>query len=96
VVKRGDTASTAFALDAASRLLPYYNSYFATPYPLPKLDLVAAPGASQSFGAMENWGAIFAFESDLLIDPRVSTEGTSSWSTSWWRTRWRISGSAIS
>ena len=23
---------------------------------------------------MENWGAIFSFESDLLIDPRVSTE----------------------
>ncbi len=74
VVKRGDTASTAFALDAVSQLLPYYNSYFATPYPLPKLDLVAAPGASQFFGAMENWGAIFAFESDLLIDPRISTE----------------------
>ncbi len=74
VVKRGDTSSSAFALDAASHVLPYYNGYFATPYPLPKLDLVAAPGASQFFGAMENWGAIFAFERDLLIDPRVSTE----------------------
>ena len=74
LVKRGDTASGAFALDAAARILPYYNQYFDTPYPLPKLDLIGAPGASQFFGAMENWGAIFYFERDLLIDPRISTE----------------------
>lgn len=74
VVKRGDTASAAFALDAASQLLPYYNQYFDKPFPLPKLDLIAGPGSSQFFSAMENWGAIFAFERDLLIDPRVSTE----------------------
>ncbi len=74
LVKRGDTASGAFALDAAARILPYYNRYFDTPYPLPKLDLIGAPGTSQFFGAMENWGAIFYFENDLLIDPRISTE----------------------
>jgi aminopeptidase N len=74
LVKRGDTASGAFALDAAARILPYYNRYFDTPYPLPKLDLIGAPGTSQFFGAMENWGAIFYFERDLLIDPRISTE----------------------
>ncbi len=75
VVKRGDTASGAFALDAAAHILPYYNAYFGTPYPLPKLDLIAGPGSSQFFGAMENWGAIFYFDRDLLIDPRVSTQG---------------------
>jgi len=74
VVKRGDTASGAFALDAAAHILPYYNAYFGTPYPLPKLDLIAGPGSSQFFGAMENWGAIFYFDRDLLIDPRVSTQ----------------------
>lgn len=74
VVKRGDTASAAFALDAAAQLLPYYNDYFGVPYPLPKLDLVAGPGASQFFGAMENWGAIFYFEKYLLIDSRLSTQ----------------------
>jgi aminopeptidase N len=74
VVKRGDTASAGFALDAASHILPYYNDYFGKPYPLPKLDLIAGPGSSQFFGAMENWGAIFYFERDLLIDPRISTE----------------------
>jgi aminopeptidase N len=74
VVKRGDIARAGFALDAAAQLLPYYNDYFGKPFPLPKLDLIGGPGSSQFFGAMENWGAIFYFESDLLIDPRVSTE----------------------
>ena len=74
IVKRGDTASAAFALDAEAQILPYYNSYFGTPFPLPKLDLIAGPGSSQFFGAMENWGAIFSFEGDLLVDPRISTE----------------------
>ncbi len=74
VVKRGDTASAAFALDAEAQILPYYNSYFGKPFPLPKLDLIAGPGSSQFFGAMENWGAIFSFEGDLLVDPRISTE----------------------
>jgi len=74
VVKRGDLASAAFALDTAAQILPYYNGYFGTAFPLPKLDLIAGPGSSQFFGAMENWGAIFYFEKDLLFNPRVSTE----------------------
>jgi aminopeptidase N len=74
VVKRGDTAEAEYALDAAAHILPYYNSYFGTKYPLPKLDLIGGPGSSQFFGAMENWGAIFYFEQDLLIDPRIATE----------------------
>jgi aminopeptidase N len=74
VVRRGETAKAKFALDAAVRLLGYYNDYFDTPYPLPKLDLVAAPGQSQRFGAMENWGAIFYFDYLLLLDPQLSTD----------------------
>ncbi|HEX6398756.1 MAG TPA: M1 family metallopeptidase, partial [Steroidobacteraceae bacterium] len=74
VVKRGDAASAAYALDATAELLPYYNDYFGTPYPLPKLDLIAGPGSSQFFGAMENWGAIFYFEKYLLLDPKISTQ----------------------
>jgi aminopeptidase N len=74
VVKRGDTANAAYALEAASELLPYFNEYFGVPYPLPKLDLIAGPGSSQFFGAMENWGAIFYFEHYLLVDPRLSTQ----------------------
>ena len=74
VVKRGDTASAAYALEAAAHILPYYNEYFGTSYPLPKLDLIAGPGDSQSFSAMENWGAIFYFERSVLIDARIATE----------------------
>ncbi|HEY5103001.1 MAG TPA: M1 family aminopeptidase [Steroidobacteraceae bacterium] len=74
IVKRGDAQRGRFALDTAVQLLPYYNDYFGMPFPLPKLDLIAAPGSSEFFGAMENWGAILYFERDLLIDARVSTE----------------------
>ncbi|MFL6700108.1 MAG: M1 family metallopeptidase [Vitreoscilla sp.] len=74
IVKRGDSAQAAYALDAAARILPYYNAWFGTPYPLPKLDMVAGAGGSVTFGAMENWGAIFYFERDLLVDPRLVTE----------------------
>jgi aminopeptidase N len=74
VFKRGDSERASFALDAATHLLPYYNDYFGIPYPLPKLDLVAGPGESQAFDAMENWGAIFYFENALLMDPKISTQ----------------------
>jgi len=72
-VTRGDVRKAQFALDAAARLLPYYEEYFAIAYPLPKLDLIAAPGGSEFFSAMENWGAIFFFEPELLVDPTFST-----------------------
>ncbi len=74
IVRKGDAEKGRYALDAAVKLLGFYNDYFDTPYPLPKLDLVAGPGQSQFFGAMENWGAIFYFDYVLLIDPKLSTE----------------------
>lgn len=74
IVKRGDTDKAQYGLDTAAQILPYYEDYFGVKYPLPKLDLVAGPGESQTFGAMENWGAIFSFEYDLLVDPRFATE----------------------
>ena len=70
VVDQGD-----YALASAKRILAHYNDYFGTPYPLPKLDMIAGPGSSQFFGAMENWGAIFYFERVLLQDPKLATEG---------------------
>jgi aminopeptidase N len=73
VVKRGDAGRAGYALDQAARLLHYYNAYFGTPFPLPKLDLVAAPGKI-SGGSMENWGAIFYSQEHLLFDPKTSTE----------------------
>jgi len=74
VVKHGDTAQAQYALDTAAQILPYYEDYFGVKYPLPKLDLIAGPGQSQFFGAMENWGAIFYFERDLLNDPKITTD----------------------
>jgi len=35
------------------RALSYFTDYFAIPYPLPKLDMLAIPDFSA--GAMENW-----------------------------------------
>jgi aminopeptidase N len=73
VVKRGDTVKAKLALDYATQLISYYNDYFGVPYPLPKLDLIAAPG-NMGAGAMENWGANFYSQTALLFDPNSSTE----------------------
>jgi aminopeptidase N len=74
IATRGNEARARYALDAAAQILPYYNEYFGVHFPLPKLDLIAAPGTSQTFGAMENWGAIMSFARALLIDPKTSSE----------------------
>ena len=73
VVKRGDTGKAAYALDQAGKLLHYYNDYFGIAYPLPKLDLIAAPGEIDG-EAMENWGAILYSQNEVLFDPGNSTE----------------------
>jgi hypothetical protein len=73
-MSRGNEAKAQTALDAEAQVLSYYNDYFGTPYPLPKLENVAGPGQSQFFGAMENWGAIFTFERILLDDPAITSD----------------------
>ena len=73
VAPAGSGNTARFALDGEAEVLPFYDAYFGIPFPLPKLDNVAAPGESQTFGAMENWGAILTFEQDLLLDPRNTT-----------------------
>ncbi|MCI4366250.1 MAG: M1 family metallopeptidase [Thermoplasmata archaeon] len=65
----GRSRSAAFALDHAARYVREYESYYAIPYPLPKLHLVAVP--SFWAGAMENWGAIAFRETALLVDERT-------------------------
>lgn len=76
VVGKGNGPKGQYALDASAKLIEYYNDYFDTPYPLPKLDNVAGPGQSQFFSAMENWGAIFTFERVLLNDPKITSART--------------------
>jgi aminopeptidase N len=73
VVKHDDLPKADYALEQASALLHYYNVYFGIRYPLPKLDLIAAPGRLAG-GSMENWGSIFCSQNDLLFDPNTSTE----------------------
>jgi aminopeptidase N len=72
VTLRGEAEKGRYALDTTAELLPFYNDYFGTPYPLPKLDLIAGPGQSQFFSAMENWGAIFSFERAVLLQPNAT------------------------
>jgi aminopeptidase N len=74
VTRRGAIDQARFVLDASAEVLREYNEYFGRPYPLAKLDNIAAPGRSQFFGAMENWGAIMSFEYYLLVDPSISTQ----------------------
>jgi aminopeptidase N len=72
VVKRGDVEKGRYALQQATALLHYYDDYFGVRFPLPKLDLIAAPGEITG-GSMENWGAIFYSQEHLLLDPARAT-----------------------
>jgi len=73
ITKHGDVEMGRLALQAAVETLHWFNDYFGTPYPLPKLDIIAAPGGG-GFAAMENWGAILFFEQYLLVDPETTSE----------------------
>lgn len=76
VSPRGSGEQARFALDELAGLVPYYNAYFGVNYPLPKLDNIAGPGQSEFFSAMENWGAVFTFQRDLLDDPKTTSPQT--------------------
>jgi aminopeptidase N len=73
VVAKGGADRGRYALHEAVRLIHFYNGYFGVRYPLPKLDLVAAPGEIQG-GSMENWGAILYSQKHILFDAKDSTE----------------------
>ncbi|XP_010196291.2 endoplasmic reticulum aminopeptidase 1 [Colius striatus] len=68
-----------YALDAAVKLLDFYEDYFGIPYPLPKQDLAAIPDFQS--GAMENWGLTTYRESALLWDPEKSSASSKLWIT---------------
>ena len=76
VSPRGSGEQPRFALNELAGLVPYYNDYFGVNYPLPKLDNIAGPGQSEFFSAMENWGAVFTFQRNLLDDPKTTSPQT--------------------
>ncbi|KAH7131928.1 peptidase family M1-domain-containing protein [Dendryphion nanum] len=59
-----------FSLELAAKTLEFYEKTFDSPFPLPKMDMVAIPDFSA--GAMENWGLITYRVVDLLIDEKSS------------------------
>ena len=63
--------SLDFALETSIKAIEFFNSYFGTPYPLPKADHIALPDFSS--GAMENWGLITYREACLLVDPQTTS-----------------------
>ncbi|RAL63132.1 hypothetical protein DID88_004214 [Monilinia fructigena] len=63
-----------FSLDLAARTLEFYEKTFDSPFPLPKMDMVAIPDFSA--GAMENWGLITYRVVDLLFDEKTSGAST--------------------
>ena len=58
--------STRHSLNVAVKSLEFFGDYFKTPYPLPKLDMIALPDFSS--GAMENWGLVTYREVAMLLD----------------------------
>ncbi|MGP8078830.1 MAG: M1 family metallopeptidase [Thermoplasmata archaeon] len=66
----GRSSVARFALEQGERAVDYFAAYYRTPYPLPKLHLIAVPQFGT--GAMENWGAI-AFQEYLLLHDEHAT-----------------------
>uniref|UniRef100_A0A3P9IH36 Aminopeptidase n=1 Tax=Oryzias latipes TaxID=8090 RepID=A0A3P9IH36_ORYLA len=73
----GKAEQGKFALEVATKTLPFYKDYFDVPYPLPKIDLIAI--ADFAAGAMENWGLVTYRETALLIDPKNSCSSSRQW-----------------
>ena len=73
IVRRGQTERAHYAMQAGVESLRYFEEYFGVEYPLPKLDMVAVPGAG-GFAAMENWGAILYFDQYILVDDDRTSE----------------------
>ncbi|KAF2810509.1 uncharacterized protein BDZ99DRAFT_416964 [Mytilinidion resinicola] len=63
-----------FSLELAARTLDFYEKKFNSPFPLPKMDMVAIPDFSA--GAMENWGLVTYRVVDLLFDEKTSGAST--------------------
>jgi len=71
IATRGKGPKLRYALDNTAAIIDYLEAYFDTPFPYPKLDLIASPEAG---GGMENAGAIIYGDSRLLLDDHPSPQ----------------------
>ena len=72
IAVKGKGKQLGYALEGTNAIVTALESYFGTPYPWAKLDILAVPDFSA--GAMENAGAITYRESLLLFDDSVTPE----------------------
>ena len=70
VTLRGRGPDAAYAAETTARVLDLLETWFGTPYPYEKLDLLTVPLAI-GFGAMENAGLVTFVESIILFDPKT-------------------------
>lgn len=59
-----------YSADFAAEVLDFYDDTFKTPFPLPKMDLIAIPDFEA--GAMENWGLVTYREIAMLANEKSS------------------------
>ena len=72
IAVKGKGGQLGYALEGTNAIVTALESYFGTPYPWAKLDILAVPDFSA--GAMENAGAITYRESLLLFDDTATPE----------------------
>ncbi|MDH3902931.1 MAG: M1 family metallopeptidase, partial [Xanthomonadales bacterium] len=72
IAVKGKGEQLAYALEGTNAIVTALESYFGTPYPWAKLDILAVPDFA--WGAMENVGAITYRESLLLFDETATPE----------------------
>jgi aminopeptidase 2 len=68
---KGTAHLGSFSLDICTKTLDLFNELFGSPYPLPKMDMVAV--ADFDSNAMENWGLITYSTNILLFDEETTT-----------------------
>ncbi|KAL5559483.1 hypothetical protein UlMin_035694 [Ulmus minor] len=73
----GKTNQGKFALHVAVKTLELYKEYFAVPYSLPKLDMIAIPDFA--INAMENYGLVTYRETALPFDDQRSAAAIKQW-----------------
>lgn len=70
VTLRGRGPDAAYAAQTTARVVDLVETWFGTPYPYEKLDMLTIP-VTVGFGAMENAGLITHAESIILFEPKT-------------------------